>query len=44
MTVLDTAEIIAEILHGVSFGEKTEDFHWRRSEVHAARDLIQAAV
>ena len=26
MTVSQTAEIIAEILHGVSFGEKTEEF------------------
>jgi iron complex transport system substrate-binding protein len=29
MTVSRTAEIIAEILHGISFGEKTEGVHWR---------------
>jgi iron complex transport system substrate-binding protein len=31
MTVSQTAEIIAEILHGISFGEKTEGIHWRWS-------------
>jgi iron complex transport system substrate-binding protein len=35
MTVSQTAEIIAEILHGVSFGERTEGVHWRRSECRA---------
>jgi iron complex transport system substrate-binding protein len=29
MTVSQTAEIIAEILHGISFGEKAEGIHWR---------------
>jgi iron complex transport system substrate-binding protein len=29
MTVSQTAEIIAEILHGRSFGDKTEGVHWR---------------
>jgi iron complex transport system substrate-binding protein len=28
MTVSQTAEIIAEILHGVSFGKRTEGIHW----------------
>ena len=41
MTVSQTAEIIAEILHGVSFGEKTEGVHWHRSEANVARDLIR---
>jgi iron complex transport system substrate-binding protein len=38
MTVAQTAEIIAEILHGVSFGERTEEVHWRRSEAKVAWD------
>jgi iron complex transport system substrate-binding protein len=41
MSVTQTAEIIAEILHGVSFGERTEEIHWRRSEANVARDLIR---
>jgi iron complex transport system substrate-binding protein len=41
MTVSQTAEIIAEILHGVSFGEETEEVHWRRSEANVARGLIR---
>ena len=41
MTVSQTAEIIAEILHGVSFGEKTEGIHWVRSEAKVARGLIR---
>ena len=32
MTVSQTAEVIAEILHGVSFGGRTEGVHWRRIE------------
>jgi iron complex transport system substrate-binding protein len=32
MTVSQTAEIIAEILHGVSFGGRTEKVGWRRVE------------
>jgi iron complex transport system substrate-binding protein len=39
MTVTQTAEIIAEILHGVAFGERTEGIYWRRSEAFGARDL-----
>jgi iron complex transport system substrate-binding protein len=38
MTVSQTAEIIAEILHGVSFGEKSEGLHWRWSNPNVARD------
>jgi iron complex transport system substrate-binding protein len=41
MTVSQTAEIIAEILHGVSFGEKTEGAHWRRVQVNVAGDVIR---
>jgi iron complex transport system substrate-binding protein len=41
MTVSQTAEIIAEILHGVSFVARTEGVHWRRSEANAARELIR---
>jgi iron complex transport system substrate-binding protein len=41
MTVSQTAEIIAEILHGISFGEKTEGVHWRRGEANAAQDPIR---
>jgi hypothetical protein len=32
MTVSQTAEIIAEILHGVSFGGTTGQVSWRRIE------------
>ena len=35
MTISQTAEIIAEILHGISFGE-TSDTHWRRLETARA--------
>jgi iron complex transport system substrate-binding protein len=38
MTVSQTAEVIAEILHGVSFGERTERVRWRRIETHAKVD------
>ena len=30
MTVTQTAEILAEILHGATFGDPTEGVHWRR--------------
>jgi iron complex transport system substrate-binding protein len=40
MTVSQTAEIIAEILHGISFGERTEGIHWRRSVRNAERDVV----
>ena len=30
MTISQSAEILAEILHGVSFDSPTEDLHWRR--------------
>jgi iron complex transport system substrate-binding protein len=35
MTVSQTAEVIAEILHGLSFGERTEGVHWRRMKTPA---------
>ena len=35
MTISRTAEIIAEILHGRPFGEKSEGTHWRRIESSA---------
>jgi prepilin-type processing-associated H-X9-DG protein len=38
MTVSQTAEVIAEILHGVSFGERTEGVRWRRIETPAKGD------
>jgi iron complex transport system substrate-binding protein len=38
MTVSETAEIIAEILHGVSFNGNTGGKRWRRIETPAARD------
>lgn len=44
MTVSETAEIIAEILHGVSFGGGTEGVHWRRVEAPAARDSRRITV
>jgi iron complex transport system substrate-binding protein len=31
MTICQTAEIIAEILHGVTFAGRTEGIHWRRT-------------
>ncbi len=30
MTISQTAEIIAEILHGVTFGTRTEEIYWHR--------------
>jgi len=38
MTISQTAEIIAEILHGRAFGEKAEGTHWRWIESYAAQD------
>ena len=37
MTISQTAEIIAEILHGQQFGETAERVHWQRIEQPAAR-------
>jgi iron complex transport system substrate-binding protein len=37
MTVSQTAEIIAEIIHGVSFGERTEEVYWRQIQPLAVR-------
>jgi len=42
MTISQTAEIIAEILHGVSFG--TAGVHWRWIEAQAASDVPQILV
>jgi iron complex transport system substrate-binding protein len=39
MTVSQTAEIIAEILHGRPFGEKTEGLHWQRVPQLTGRNL-----
>jgi len=36
MSVFQTAEIIAEILYGRPFGEKTEGTHWQRMEQYVA--------
>jgi iron complex transport system substrate-binding protein len=41
MTVSQTAEIIAEILHGISFGERNEGICWRWSEASAAEGLTR---
>jgi ABC-type Fe3+-hydroxamate transport system substrate-binding protein len=30
MTISQTAEILAEMLHGITFGAATEGIHWRR--------------
>jgi len=38
MTISQTAEIIAEILHGGQFGERTAGVHWRRIESPAEQD------
>ena len=43
MTVSRTAEIIAEILHGISFGDKTEGTHWRWSEAKVAQSSIRVS-
>jgi iron complex transport system substrate-binding protein len=42
MTISQTAEIIAEILHGISFGE-TSGAHWRRIEPSTAHDTVHSA-
>jgi iron complex transport system substrate-binding protein len=44
MTISQTAEIIAEILHGRPLGEKAEGVHWRRIEQSAARDSQRITV
>jgi iron complex transport system substrate-binding protein len=41
MTISQTAEIIAEILHGQRFGETAEPVHWRRIEPSATRDSLR---
>jgi iron complex transport system substrate-binding protein len=44
MTVSQTAEVIAEILHGISFGERTEGVHWRRIATSAKGDSRRVSV
>ena len=44
MTISQTAEIIAEILHGGLFGEGTQGVHWRRIESPAERDSRRMTV
>jgi len=44
MTVSQTAEIIAEILHGVPFGEPTEGVPWRWIGSATTRDVRHASV
>jgi iron complex transport system substrate-binding protein len=42
MTISQTAEIIAEILHGISFG--TQGVHWQRIETLASNDVPRMTV
>jgi iron complex transport system substrate-binding protein len=44
MTVSKTAEIIAEILHGIAFGEPTEGVHWCWASKSSARNPRRAPV
>ena len=44
MTISQTAEIIAEILHGRPFGEINEGTHWRRIESYAPQHSQPATV
>jgi prepilin-type processing-associated H-X9-DG protein len=44
MTVSQTAEVMAEILHGISFGEPTEGLHWRRIETPGKEDSRRVSV
>jgi iron complex transport system substrate-binding protein len=44
MTISQTAEVIAEILHGVSFDERTEGVRWRRIETLAKGDSRPVSV
>jgi iron complex transport system substrate-binding protein len=44
MTVSQTAEVIAEILHGVSFGKRTEGLRWCRIETPAIADSRRASI
>jgi iron complex transport system substrate-binding protein len=44
MTISQTTEIIAEILHGHPFGESNEEKHWRRIESYAPQDSQPATV
>lgn len=42
MTISQTAEIIAEILHGVTFGTPTEGVHWRWSTANVSGSSIKS--
>ena len=44
MTVSQTAEIIAEILHGIPFAEPTEGLYWRRMETLTPQDARSGSV
>jgi iron complex transport system substrate-binding protein len=44
MTVTQSAEILAEILHGVHFGAATEGTHWHWIEASEARKEQRASV
>jgi hypothetical protein len=44
MTVSQTAEVIAEVLHGISFGERTEGVRWRWIETSAKGDSRRVSV
>jgi iron complex transport system substrate-binding protein len=44
MTVSQSAEIVAEIMHGVQFGAATEGLHWRWVETSTPRDQRRASV
>ena len=44
MTVFQTAEIIAEMLHGVPFGATTAGVHWRWAGSATTRDVRRASV
>jgi iron complex transport system substrate-binding protein len=41
MTVSQTTEIVAEILHGLTFGEATEGRYWERMKTAPKQDLLQ---
>jgi iron complex transport system substrate-binding protein len=44
MTISQTAEIVAEILHDMEFGPRSEGTHWRRMQPHTAAGARGAAV
>jgi iron complex transport system substrate-binding protein len=44
MTISQTAEIVAEILHGVTFGPPAEGTHWRRVRSSTLPDVRRSMV